>query len=198
MLRLIRMDFWDYLSAFGDPFLTLPLAGVIVVWLAVTGRRRIALAWAAFFCTAMLLVGVTKFAYAGWGIEIGAVHFTVISGHTMLSSAVYPIACYLCAHGAGKRITQWSVFGGVVFAILIGISRVMVGAHSQSEVIVGWILGFVISGLLLKKLEHTVRPLSSPVWFFSACMVTAVACYGHAAPIQAWILDTAPQLAHHE
>jgi len=191
------MDFWDYLSAFGDPFLTLPLAAAIVVWLAIKGSRRIALAWAAFFCLAVLLVGVTKFAYAGWGIAIEAVHFTVISGHTMLSSAVYPIAFYLCAHGAGKRLTRWAVCCGIGFALLIGISRVMVGAHSQSEVIVGWLLGFAISGMLLKKLEHVARPVSPSVGFFATCMATAVTCYGHAAPIQAWIIDTAPQLAHH-
>jgi membrane-associated phospholipid phosphatase len=191
------MVYWDFLSAFGDSYLTLPLACVIGFWLAATGRGRSALAWASLFCLAMLVVGVTKFAYAGWGVEIGALHFTVISGHSMLSSAVYPMAFYLCASGLGARAARWSARLGIVFAILIGVSRVMVGAHSESEVVVGWVLGFALSAWLTRRLAG-VEPEPAPSsWLALACMTTAVVCYGHPAPIQAWIVDTAPQLAHH-
>ena len=190
------MAFWEFLSAFGDPYLTLPLAGIILFWLAVTERRQIALAWAMFFCLAVLIVGVTKFAYAGWGIDISALHFTVISGHTMLSSAVYPMAFYLCAHSVGERAARWAACGGVLLATLIGVSRVMVGAHSQSEVIVGWLLGLAVSAVLMKALVRAGRPLAPSIRFALACTATAFACYGHAAPIQTWISNKAPQLSH--
>jgi len=190
------MNFWRLLSAFGDPYLTLPLAGIIMVWLATTGRRRIAVAWTTFFCIAALIVGVTKFAYAGWGLEISPLHFTVISGHTMLSSAVYPLAFYLCAHSAGERTARWAARGGLGFAVLIGVSRVMVGAHSTSEVVVGLLLGSVVSTVLVRALDRNGHTLASSLRFVSACAITTFACYGHAAPIQAWIVDTAPRLSH--
>jgi membrane-associated phospholipid phosphatase len=191
------MVYWYFLSAFGDPYLTLPLACVIGLWLAATGRARSALVWGALFGCAMLMVGVTKFAYAGWGIELNAVHFTVISGHTMLSSAVYPMAFYLCARGLGARAGRWSARLGVLFAVLIGVSRVMIGAHSESEVVVGWLVGFALSAWLTRRLAGIeAKPVRSS-WLALACMTTAVLCYGHPAPIQAWIADTAPQLARH-
>jgi membrane-associated phospholipid phosphatase len=191
----MHLHSWQLLSAFGDPFLTLPLAGIILCWLALSGQRRVALAWALFFCLAVTLVGLSKFAYAGWGVHISSLHFTVISGHTMLSSAVYPLALYLCAQGRGARTAHAAALVGVLFALVIGVSRVMVGAHSQSEVVIGALLGLAVSSVSIRTLARAAQPLAPTLRFVLLCAATTFACYGHAAPIQQWVVKTAPQLS---
>ncbi|MDN7673174.1 phosphatase PAP2 family protein [Burkholderia oklahomensis] len=126
------------LTNFGDPFLTAPLAVAVLSWLAATGRRRAALYWAIGFACAVGLVASTKFVYAGWGIGIAAWRFTGVSGHTMLGAAVYPLVAAICVRDAHVRR---ALAAGLAFALAIGISRVLLGFHSWSEIASGWLLG---------------------------------------------------------
>lgn len=192
------MRAWDALTNLGDASITLPLVALAILWLAATHRWRVALWWSALCAVAALIVGVTKFAYAGWNIAFTAMDFTVVSGHTMLSSAVYPLIFYLAAYPMGQRGARWAFAGGFALAILIGISRVVVGAHSPSEVIAGWLLGLAVNIALIPVLvtRRAAPPKPAAIPFLAASLTIAVLCYGHVAPIQGWIIDTAPRLSH--
>ncbi|WP_432263628.1 phosphatase PAP2 family protein [Cupriavidus sp. TMH.W2] len=158
------------------------------------GHEQLAIAWFVFFSLAAGLVGATKFAYAGWGLQIPEVGFTVISGHTMLSGAVYPLAFFLSLSRSGSRASMWAALGGFLFAALIGLSRVPTGAHTPSEVIAGWMLGSAVSAVLLILLERR-EPRQTSVRFAAAAVAIVCVCYGHLAPIQDWIASAAPELA---
>ncbi|WP_354681678.1 phosphatase PAP2 family protein [Cupriavidus plantarum] len=158
------------------------------------GHEQLAIAWLVFFSLAAGLVGATKFGYAGWGLQIPEVGFTVISGHTMLSGAVYPLSFRLSLFGSASRTSVWAAVGGFLFAALIGISRVPIGAHTPSEVIAGWMLGSAVSAVLLIRLERR-EPAQTSVRFAAAAVAIVWLCYGHLAPIQDWIASAAPELA---
>jgi hypothetical protein len=91
---------WSMVSDLGDAAMTLPLAVVCLAWLtcSTTGRDQ-AITWALMLAAGMVSVGVTKMLYAGCGVQIRSIDFRVISGHTMLASAVWPMACVLALNG---------------------------------------------------------------------------------------------------
>lgn len=93
-------------SNLGDAAFTLPLALVCALWLR-TVDWRLALRWAVLLAGGMGLVGLSKILYAGCGLEISAISFRMISGHTMLAASIYTVAGALLfgsfgGHGIGS------------------------------------------------------------------------------------------------
>lgn len=87
---------WSAISDLGDAALTLPLSAACCAWLLrASPERRYAVSWLALLAAGMLVVGLTKILYAGCGVQIRAIGFRVVSGHTMLASAVWPMALLL-------------------------------------------------------------------------------------------------------
>jgi membrane-associated phospholipid phosphatase len=144
------MHVLSFLTNFGDPFLTVPVAITIQCWLIAMRQWRAARCWGVGFVGGAGLVALSKFAYAGWNIGIAAVHFTGVSGHTMLSAAVYPVAAAICANRATAAMVRRAIQLGAVFSLLIGVSRVAFGYHSWSEVVSGWLLGGYVATLTLR------------------------------------------------
>ena len=105
--------------------------------------------WALFFGIGMTLVVVTKMAFVGWGIGVASVEFAGFSGHAMRAAAVYPVACFLAFRSSGSGVRHLATAAGVVFAILIAISRVPVLAHSVSESVTGCVLGLSIAAAFI-------------------------------------------------
>lgn len=144
------MHLLSFLTDFGDPFLTVPLALTIQCWLTVTRQWSAARCWAASFVCGAGLVALTKLAYAGWNIGIAVLHFTGVSGHSMLSAAVYPIAAAICANRASPATMRRSMYAGLLFSLAIGVSRVAFGYHTWSEVVSGWLVGGYVATLTLR------------------------------------------------
>ncbi|RQT48303.1 phosphatase PAP2 family protein [Burkholderia cepacia] len=183
---------WTAVSDLGDAAMTLPLAVVCIAWLTrSTAGRRHAASWALMLAAGMALVGATKMLYAGCGIQIRPIHFRVISGHTMLASAVWPMVCVLALSGgvqpraSSSRSLPLGV--GLALGALIGVARVFDDAHTPSEVVAGWLVGSAVALAFMwrhgtPRVDARYRALVAG----SLLAVSAVA-YGRHAPIQAAI-----------
>ncbi|TCW00221.1 phosphatase PAP2 family protein [Biostraticola tofi] len=155
---------WHWLTFFGDSMLLLPCAVLIVIlllWKADT--RRACWQWLLLFAAAGAMVSVSKLAFMGWGIGSRHYDFTGFSGHSALSASIWPVLIWiLCSRASfGWRLT--AVAGGYLLALVIGFSRLVLHAHSVSEVIAGLTLGYTISTsfLLMQYTRHTpIRPLT--------------------------------------
>lgn len=193
-----------YLTNFGDPYLTVPLAGAVVVWLATTRSWRALVTWIACFSASAALVAASHFAYAAWGLQITAINFTAVSGHTMLASAVYPTTFALCASQARTRTAIFAYLCGLVFALAIGMSRLLMGVHTPAEVLSGWLLGTLVAGLTCSpalalrtragviSIGRNARHDSTP--FAAMALALIVVCHGKILPVTAWIDVHAPRL----
>ena len=91
----------------------------------------------------------------GWGIGIRELDFTGFSGHTALSSAFWPILLWLLCARATPALRIASVVFGYALAGLVGYSRLVIHAHSTSEVIAGLLLGTAGSALFLLLQSRT-------------------------------------------
>ncbi|AXF25414.1 phosphoesterase [Burkholderia pyrrocinia] len=179
---------WTAVSDLGDAAMTLPLAVVCIGWLtrSTTGRHGAA-SWTLMLAAGMALVGITKMLYAGCGIQIRAIDFRVISGHTMLASAVWPMTCVLALNGCAQLRPGTSLSLGLALGALIGVARVFDDAHTPSEVVAGWIVGSAVALTFVwrhgaPRVDARYRALVAG----SLLAVSAVA-YGRHAPIQAAI-----------
>lgn len=72
------------------------------------------------------------------------------SGHAFGSMVFYGLIAYLCYQHVAK---PFNIVGALLLAFLIiaiGVSRVSLGAHFPSDVLVGWLLGGVALVLIIK------------------------------------------------
>jgi membrane-associated phospholipid phosphatase len=142
--------FWHLITRLGEVQILLP-AALLAAWVLVARRDnwRTAAIWLCCLGLAIALTLASKLAFIGWGLGLPAFNFSGVSGHAMMSAAMYPVllATLVPARSAAGR---WAAFGfGVGLALLVGVSRVQVGAHSWSEVVAGLAVGGTVTVLVL-------------------------------------------------
>lgn len=135
---------WIFITRLGGAAALLPLAALLGIWLWFCGERRPAWIWLLLIGLGAALVVCTKIAFLGWNLG-GELDFTGISGHTMLACALYPVCAYLVVPASRPRLRQAAFFLGSAFGALVGVSRVVLQAHTASEVLAGMATGFVIA-----------------------------------------------------
>jgi membrane-associated phospholipid phosphatase len=161
------------LTDFGDLAVLIPLAVAMLIWLLFCSSRA-APRWvlALGFC-----VGVTallKIAFYGCP-PAGNIHSP--SGHTSLSTLVYG-ALTLLAASAWRGPHRALVIGGGAGLILgIGVSRLLLEAHSMAEVGLGLMIGTV--SLILFAYRYLEGP-NTEVWpLLVAVAVLVLILHGH-------------------
>lgn len=142
---------WWTVTHLGSSSLLLPACLLLMWGLRRNGQTR-ALQWLVLTLGAAVgLTLVSKIAFYGWGIGIASWDFTGVSGHTLLATALLP----LLLRGL-PTVGLWGAWAGAGLAAAVGISRVVVQAHSPSEVLVAWLLGGAVAVTVLRILG-TVR-----------------------------------------
>lgn len=180
---------WTKITHFGDITITAIAALAIAGWLLAEKEKRLALCWSLLFSIGLAIVAATKIAFIGWGIGIISIDFTGFSGHAMRTASVMPVLAYLLSQRAARPICIAAVALGYGFAILIGISRLAVHAHSPSEVVAGWILGGMISAGFILIAGAMRSHVFNPLRIVMVLLVLLPAPYVQPAPTQQWLTD---------
>jgi len=149
----------------------------------------------------VLAVAASRFAHTVWGVEIAALNFTVISGHSMLASAIYPTTFAICATQAKPRTAMLAHLFGIAWALAIGVSRVLMGLHSTAEVVTGWLLGTFIAGITCSLMSQSdVRTFSIGKFstrdstpFAALALALIVVCHGKVVAVSSWLDSNASE-----
>jgi len=189
---------WYSITSLGGAGLTLPLAIAIALWLALGYSWRMAAGWLLLLGAAIGVVTITKLAFLGWGVGVRELDFTGLSGHAVLSTAVYPVALFLMLLPARPAFRLIGVVLGVAAGITVGLSRVVLDAHSPSEAIMGCIVG-AITALMFIRWSWDAEPgrLSAVPVAVSLMMLT-VALHDVHLPTQRWVTHIALKVSGHE
>jgi len=149
---------WEIITRLGSAGLMLPVW--LLTWIGVwwTRERKAAALWLLSLGVAVTLTLVSKTLFIGWGIGIAAWDFTGFSGHTLLATSVLPIL-FSVLLAPQQRAWRWlTAAAGLALAALVGVSRVELGAHSVSEVVLAWLLGAAVCLCTLSALGR-IKPL---------------------------------------
>lgn len=191
--------FWQVVTRLGEAQVVLPL-----FLLAAAARaqgpeaRSDALRWIALLGIAVVLTAASKVAFIGWGIGSAALNFTGISGHTMFAAAVYPPLLSVIGSGTSPRGHRSAVAVGCVLALIVGVSRFVLGAHSESEVLAGWLVGGLVSGAALAKGTPVPLQLRATMFVTGALWLTLTPATGAAVETHSMVTRLALELSGHE
>jgi membrane-associated phospholipid phosphatase len=189
---------WYSITSLGGAGLTLPLAIAIALWLALGYNWRMAALWLFMLGGAIGVVTVTKLAFLGWGVGIRELDFTGVSGHAMLSSAVYPVAAFLVLLPARPAVRLAGVLLGVGAGMAVGLSRVVLEAHSPSEAITGCLVGAVAALLFVRAAWYAEPRRISAVPVALSLMALAIALHNVHVPTQRWVTHIALKVSGHD
>ncbi len=166
----------------GDITLTLPVAAGLAAWLLACRAWRAALCWSLLYAAAIVLVGVSKIAFLGWGTGIPEVGFKAISGHATGATAVFPTMFYLLVHEHGTALRRAGAAAGLLLGALVALMLVAGGQHTASEAAAGWITGAAVSLAAIRC--ASVRPPVQAT-FSLTCALCAFAG-------AVWLIKSAP------
>lgn len=148
---------WNLLTEIGNIVVTGALALIIAVWFLLEARWKLAWEWCLVFGGGMFVVLLTKFAFVGWGIGSETLDFTGLSGHAMRAMCGLPVLGFLLFYHAHSRLRQLALLAMLLLAGLISYSRLVVHAHSVSEVLSGAGFGLLLGAVFMRRVGLAQR-----------------------------------------
>ena len=148
-------------TALGDPIVTVLIGVGIVVYAYLQSNLRLALAGASIWLTLMigsglkLLIGRER-PLSEYAANLQIPTFSFPSGHASGSMIAYGLLAYFAWYLLPQPWNYVAAVALIGLIILIGISRIYLGAHFPSDIVAGWILGLVMLGIVI----FVVRPLA--------------------------------------
>ena len=152
--------YWQLITHLGSSSLLIPIMVITVINLWLSNQKQVAYLWMVTLGLAITFTTITKVMFFGWGIGIALLDFTGVSGHTLLATSIYPILFYSAYGGAQTKFRNIGLWFGIVLSLLVGTSRIAIGAHSMSEVIPAWILGMLVCALVLDAMNYQRQRLA--------------------------------------
>lgn len=168
------ISFWIWLTGLGEAHIVLPLALALLLVLVFLDARRSARLWVPAMGAAVLLTTASKIMFMGWGLGIAWLDFTGFSGHAMQSAAVYPVLGHVFARRRPGSTAWWGAAAGYMLAALIAVSRVVVGAHSVSESVTGFVLGGLASACAMGLVMGAGQRIPRWAWLSALAWMMAV------------------------
>jgi hypothetical protein len=145
------MRFVSFVTDFADQAVVLPLAITVAVGLWAAGWRRGALVWSGVIAGTFLLMLALKIGFGACGSALAGDQLESPSGHTAAAGVLYGGMLAFVAEELFGR--TYLTLGAILLVVtVIGVSRVMLGAHTPLEVLVGALVGTIAAFLMVKGL----------------------------------------------
>jgi len=189
---------WSVVTQLGSATLALPTLALTVTGLWQSRQRIAALIWVLGLAVAIAVTLASKILFLGWGIGIQFLDFTGISGHTLLATSVLPVLFSSLLAPDQLRFRVAGAFFGLLVGAGVAMSRVVLGAHSVSEVVCAWLIGFVLTVITVKSMENQKqRPWI--VYLAPFILLFAFSArYSNYLPTHGWEIDLALFVSGHD
>lgn len=178
-----------YLTDFADQAFILPLVLAVAVALAVQGWRRGAVVWLAVVGATFLATLLSKLMFLSCSPVFGPLDVHSPSGHVAAATVV---AGGLAVMLTRRRDSILPV--AFLAAVIIGVSRLVLGMHSLPEVCIGAAIGACGAYALMRYAGPTPRLRPAPLLGIIA--VVAILFHGMHLPAEAAIRHTAYRAAN--
>ncbi|AGW92523.1 MULTISPECIES: phosphatase PAP2 family protein [Cupriavidus] len=141
------MTQWPPFILLGESTWLVPVGLAIALALAAAGAWRRALVWLASFGCGAALVGSAKLAFDFGGWYLPALDLYDVSGHAMLTTAVYPVLLMLLGSALSPRVARIGWFAGLALALAMALKLVSGHYHTLSETLLGGAVGLAVAWL---------------------------------------------------
>ena len=166
------LDAAQFLTDFADEAVILPVAASVAVLLAVLGWWRGAAAWTVTVCGVLGTMGVLKMVFVACAGPLAGLGIHSPSGHTAASTVTYGGLALL--FGRTRMPLPLLAFAPPAIALVIGSTRVMLGAHVPAEVALGGLVGLCGAAALLPLAGPQPPLLRWPVIAVAAAIMLAL------------------------
>jgi membrane-associated phospholipid phosphatase len=122
-----------------------------------------------------------------WNVGVRALDFTGISGHSAGAMTVWPVLAWMLAYKRGRRGRIIGLCFGLLLALAIALSRIVLHAHSVAEVVGGVIMGLVMISIFLFHEASLRLPRCKACLLLPLFMVVMV-MHGRSFPSE-WLLQ---------
>jgi undecaprenyl-diphosphatase len=157
------------LTALGGPSVLTLLTAAVSLYLALDGKKHMALFVCGSIGSGLLLSNLLKDTFDRprpdiVPHEVYAASYSFPSGHSMLSALTYlTLGAILARSHERKLLKAYFLLVAVFLTVLIGITRVYLGVHWPTDVLAGWTAGAVwalLCWLLARWLQnrHALEP----------------------------------------
>lgn len=173
-----------YLTDFADQAVVLPLVVAIAVALAVQGWRRGAATWLIVVAATFAATAAFKLIFLSCSPVFGPMDMHSPSGHVAAATVV--------TGGLAVMLTrrQFSILpAAILAALVIGMSRLVLGMHSLPEVIFGALIGLAGAAALMRYAGRPPELKLAPL--IGVIVVIAGLFHGLHFPAEAAIRHTA-------
>jgi membrane-associated phospholipid phosphatase len=194
----LPLHLWYAITNLGGAGLTLPLAFAIALWLLSGYSWRMAASWLLLLGASIGLVTLTKIAFLGWGMGVRELDFTGVSGHAMLSTAVYPVAFFLMLQGVRPAWRAAGVAAGLAMGVAVGFSRVVLEAHSPSEAVAGFVVGALTALIFVRYWWNAESGRLSAAAVTLSLVALTFALHNVRVPTHRWVTNLALTVSGHE
>ena len=151
------MSLHSLFISLGDSAVAIPLALGIALALAAQQQRQQAAWWLIAFGAGVAIIAAGKLAFEFFGWSLPPIDMYVISGHAMLTAAVYPMLFTTLARPFGALARTLGLFLGLGLTLLMSIGLVWGRFHTLSETILGAMVGLVVAGTSLSSSAARLR-----------------------------------------
>lgn len=140
-----------------------PLAVIMLAYLALVGQRRLAVVLASAFAATLAFVPLIKMLMQRarpTQLYDGAEAFSFPSGHATHATVILGTAALLMASTLRPWLRNLVHSGAAVLILVIGVSRVYLGAHWPTDVMAGMLFGavmLIIVAVLTRDLRFGMR-----------------------------------------
>lgn len=130
---------------FGEAGRALAIAVLIAIVLVCAGHWMHACRWLASFCAGAALIFACKLAFEIGGWYSQSLGIYSVSGHAMLTTAVYPVLLMLLGSAVGPRAARIGLVTGFALALLVACALVAGRYHTLPETLLGAAIGLGIA-----------------------------------------------------
>jgi membrane-associated phospholipid phosphatase len=179
-----------YLTDFADQAVIIPLVLAVAITLAIQGWRRGAVVWLFVVAGTFLATLAFKIMFLSCSAVFGPIDVHSPSGHVAAATVV--------SGGLAAMLTRRQATilpAAVLAALVIGLSRLVLGMHSLPEVIVGAVIGLVGAVALLRFAGRPPRLSIMPL--VTVVLIVAAVFHGMHLPAEAAIRHTAFRFAQY-
>ena len=165
------------ITDFGESSVLLPTAILASGWFWISHHRRLAIIWLVTVGGCALSMMAFKLIFLTCGRYLLGEMVQTPSGHTAISMLFYGAAALTIGRlsPATARHRAVILVSALGFALAIGVSRILIHAHTPGEVIIGFMVGSAWLAIFAFMLRQSDRELGMPPL---AVMLTLAVIYG--------------------